>query len=64
MNRRSVRISTSTCILFLVAASVAADTHPFSVHDMLAMERIGELQGLLGCVETTRLGTRGLPVPR
>ena len=42
MNRNPVCISTSACTLFLVAVGAAAETHPFSVHDMLAMDRISE----------------------
>ena len=42
MNRSPVRISASLCTLFLAAAGASAETHPFSVHDMQAMDRISD----------------------
>ena len=31
-------------ILFALAGTAAAETHPFSIHDMLAMQRISDAQ--------------------
>ena len=44
-----MRVARSVCLILLLAAGLgasagAAETHPFSIHDMLAMDRISEHQ--------------------
>ncbi len=44
MNTRHILLATLILTVALIPAALAADPHPFSIHDMLAMDRIGDPQ--------------------